>query len=239
MQRRYNIKWRPTDEKELAKAVRKFNAKRTRLLKQVPELEDFLPAKKSVKEIRSNITTRQDFKREINSIERFMRKGAEKPIVTKEGIKTTQYEKRELQIKVRQINKRRKQELKLLNPSIEKGNLHTVQELNLAPQKFNLDKMKKSDWEGFKRRIDKQSRSSYYAEKYERYKKNYMKGIENVFGPAGESILELVRQMAGEELTKAFYNDVILEIDFIYDPIDMQAKIDAIIERLNKYIPSS
>lgn len=239
MQRRYNIKWRPTDEKELAKTVRKFNAKRTRLIKQVPELEDFLPAKKSVKEIRNNITTRQDFKREINSIERFMRKGAEKPIVTKEGIKTTQYEKRELQIKVQQINKRRKQELKLLNPSIEKGNLHTVQELNLAPQKFNLDKMKKADWEGFKRRIDKQSRSSYYNEKYERYKENYMKGIENVFGIAGEPIIELVKKMTGEQLTEAFYNDVVLEINFIYDPIDMQAKIDAIIERLNKYIPSS
>lgn len=238
MQRRYNIKWRAVDEKALSQAVRKFNAKRTRLLKQVPELEEFLPAKKSVKEIRNNITTRQDFKREINSIERFMRKGAEKTIVTKEGIKTTQYEKRELQIKVQQINKRRKQELKLLNPSIEKGNLHTVQELNLAPQKFNLDRLRKADWEGFKRRIDKQSRSSYYAEKYERYKENYMKGIENVFGIAGEPILELVRKMTGEQLTEAFYNDVVLEIDFIYDPIDLQAKIDAIIERLNKYIPS-
>ena len=88
MQKRYNIKWRDTDEKALAKAVRKFNAKRTRLLKQVPELEEFLPAKLSTKELKKTIKTRRDFNNEINSIERFMQKGAEKPIVTKEGVKT-------------------------------------------------------------------------------------------------------------------------------------------------------
>ena len=89
MQKRYNIKWRDTDEKELAKMVRKFNAKRTRLLKQVPELEDFLPPKQSTKDIKNAVKTRRDFNNAMNSLDRFMRKGAEKPIVTKEGVKTT------------------------------------------------------------------------------------------------------------------------------------------------------
>lgn len=182
MQKRYNIKWRESDEKELAKAVRKFNAKRTRLLKQVPELEEFLPAKISTKEIRERVKTRRDFKNELNSIERFMRKGAEKPIVTKEGIKTTAYEKKEIEFKVRAINARRAAERKRANVSTEKGTMGTIRENNLKPKQVDINKVKKSDWEKFKESVEKQARDSYFQDKYERYKENFMKGLENAFG---------------------------------------------------------
>ena len=161
MQKRYNIRWRDTDKKELAKAVRKFNAKRTRLLKQVPELEEFLPPKASTKEIRKSVKTRRDLKNELNSLERFMRKGAEKPIVTKEGIKTTVYEKKEISIKVRAINLRRAAELKKAAPSTEKGTMGTVRENNLKPKQYDIDKIKKSDWKKFVESVEKQSKDEW------------------------------------------------------------------------------
>ena len=94
MPKQYNIKWRDSDTKKLANAVRSYNAKRTRLLKQVPELDEFLPPKASTKEIRAGVKTRRDLENEIKSLKRFLKKGAEKPIVTKEGVKTTAYEKK-------------------------------------------------------------------------------------------------------------------------------------------------
>lgn len=236
MQKRYNIKWRDTDEKALAKAVRKFNAKRTRLLKQVPELEEFLPAKLSTKELKKTIKTRRDFNNEINSIERFMQKGAEKPIVTKEGVKTTAYEKREIGIKVRAINARRAAERKKANVSTEKGTMGTIRANNLLPKQVNLDKIKKSDWRKFVESVEKQARDSYSADKYERYKENFIKGLENAFGEKGKALQALSQQIDPETLTQMYYDDPILQIDFIYDPIEMQTKIDAMTEHLEMYL---
>lgn len=238
MQKRYNIKWRESDEKELAKAVRKFNAKRTRLLKQIPDLEEFLPAKISTKEIREQIKTRRDLKNELNSIERFMRKGAEKPIVTKEGIKTTTYEKKEIEIKVRGINARRTAERKRANVSTEKGTMGTIRENNLRPKQVDINKIKKSDWEKFKESVEKQARDSYFQGKYERYKENFMKGLENAFGEKGRELQEIATQISAERLTQMYYDDPILQIDFIYDPLEMQVKIDAMKEHLTDYLES-
>ena len=238
MQKRYNIKWRESDEKELAKAVRKFNAKRTRLLRQVPELEEFLPAKISTKEIREQVKTRRDLKNELNSIERFTRKGAEKPIVTKEGIKTTAYEKKEIEIKVRAINARRAAERKRANVSTEKGTMGTIRENNLRPKQVDINKVKKSDWEMFKKSVEKQARDSYFQDKYERYKENFMKGLENAFGEKGKELQEIVEQIPAEQLTQMYYDNPILQIDFIYDPLEMDVKIEAMTEHLTGYLES-
>lgn len=238
MQKRYNIKWRDTDEKELAKAVRKFNAKRTRLLKQVPELEEFLPPKASTKEIRKSVQSRRDLKNELNSLERFMRKGAEKPIITKEGIKTTVYEKKEISIKVRAINQRRATELKKAAPSTEKGTMGTVRENNLKPKQYDIDKIKKSDWKKFVESVEKQSKDSYASDRYDRYKENFIKGLENAFGEKGSELIEIAKQIDAETLTQMYYDDPILQIDFIYDPLEMQVKIDAMEEHLTGYLES-
>ncbi len=236
MQKRYNIKWRESDEKELSKAVRKFNAKRTRLLKQVPELEEFLPPKQSVKTLRESIKTRRDFRNEINSIERFMQKGAEKPIVTAEGVKTTAYEKKELGIKIRAINARRAAERKRANVSTEKGTMGTIRANNLQPKQVNIDKIKKSDWNKFVESVEKQARDSYSQEKYERYKENFIKGLENAFGESGAELVALAEQIDPETLSQMYFDDPILQIDFIYDPLEMQVKIDAMTEHLQGYL---
>lgn len=236
MQKRYNIKWRESDEKELAKAVRKFNAKRTRLLKQVPELEEFLPPKISTKAIKESVKTRRDFINELNSIERFMRKGAEKPIITKEGVKTTAYEKKELQIKIRAINNRRMAERKKANVSTEKGTMGTIRANNLQPKQVNIDKVKKSDWNKFVESVEKQARDSYASDKYERYKENFLKGLENAFGESGNDLIELAKQIDPETLSQMYFDDPILQIDFIYDPLEMQTKIDAMTEHLQGYL---
>ena len=235
MQKRYNIKWRKSDENELANAVRKFNAKRTRLLKKNPKMEEYLLPKISTKKIRDEIKTRRDFKNVLNSVERFMRKGTEKPIITKEGVKTTAYEKKEIEIKIRAINARRTAERKRANVSTEKGTMGTIRENNLQPKRADINKIKKSDWEKFKESVEKQSRDSYFQDKYERYKENLLKGLENAFGEKGKIIQEIAKQIPAEQLTQMYYDDPILQIDFIYDPLEMDVKIEAMTEHLKEY----
>lgn len=236
MPKRYNIKWRDSDRKALANAARKFNAKRTRLLKQVPELEDFLPAKVNVQDMKESVKTRRDLNNLLKSLDRFLVKGAEKPIVTKEGVKTTQYQKRELQIKVNAINARRRAELKKAAPSTEKGTMGTVRENNLLPKNADINKVKSSDWAKYVESVEKQSKDSYSDERIERYKKNFIKGLENAFGEKGNNLKQLAMQLSGETLMEMYYNDPVLQIDFIYDPLEMQVKIEAMEEHLQNYL---
>ena len=236
MQKRNSIRWRSADEKELAKAVRKFNAKRTRIIKAMPEMEEYLPKKASTKEIRQKVQTRRELKNELKSLERFMRKGAEKPILTQEGIKTTQYEKKEVGIKVRALNIRRAAERKKANVSTEKGTMGAIRNAGLNPKKYDINKIKKSDWEKFVAGVEKMLKDSYSYEKYETYKKNFITALENAFGMAGDKLIELAKQIPAETLVQMYYDDPILQIDFIYDPIEMQAKVEAMEEHLQDYI---
>lgn len=236
MQKRSKIKWRKSDEQELAKAVRKFNAKRTRLINKFPEMEDFLPERLSVKDIKGDITTRNEFKNQIKSIERFMRKGAEKPIITETGIKTTAYEKKEVGIKVRAINVRKAHERKKADVSTEKGTMGTIRANNLLPKKYDIDKIKKSDWKKFKESVEKQNKDSYTDERYDRYKENYLKGLDNAFGARATRLKQMIEKIPPDVLVQMYYDEPILQIDFIYDPIEMEAKIEAMEENLLDYI---
>lgn len=236
MSQRYNIRWRDSDRKALANAARKFNAKRTRLLKQVPELEDFLPEKVNVQDMKKSVKTRRDLNNLLKSLDRFLVKGAEKPIVTKEGVKTTQYQKRELQIKVNAINARRRAELKKAAPSTEKGTMGTIRENNLLPKNADINKVKKSDWAKYVESVEKQSKDSYSDERIESYKKNFIKGLENAFGEKGNNLKQLAMQLSGDTLMEMYYNDPVLQIDFIYDPLEMQVKIEAMEEHLQEYL---
>ncbi len=73
----YSIRWTKSDSEDLAKAVKNFNAKIKRLETKFPKTKNSLPQKVSMKEMKDLIKTRADFKREINALKRFSKKGAE------------------------------------------------------------------------------------------------------------------------------------------------------------------
>ena len=114
----------------------------------------------------------------------------------------------------------------------------TIRENNLKPKQVDINKVKKSDWEKFKESVEKQARDSYFQDKYERYKENFMKGLENAFGEKGKELQEIAEQIPAEQLTQMYYDDPILQIDFIYDPLEMDVKIEAMTEHLTGYLES-
>lgn len=237
MAKRYRIKWRLQDRKTLARTVKNFNAKITRLEKKHPELKEFLPEKISVKDLKSNIETRQDFNRQIKSLKRFSKRGAEKPVLSNSGITTTAWEKKEVGYKVALLNRKRKAEREKANVSTEKGTMGTIENAGLNPKKYDINSIEPSSWERFKKNVEKQIKSSYFDEKKELYKQNYIKAFINVFGSGFiigfESVLQKLKDMPADELVDLYYNDPVMELDFIYDPLEYFQKFTSIQERLN------
>ena len=235
MSRQYNIKWRNKDKTRLSNTVRQFNAKITRALKKNPELAPYLPERLTVQGLRDKIQTRQDFNREIKSARRFLKPGAETPVTSATGIRTTRWEKREVGIKVGVINRRRNWELKEMNPTTEKGTMGTIRENNLQPKKYDIDKIKASDWDMFVYGVEKQIMSGYTAQKNELYKQNFIKAVETVFSSKGTEIVEMAQSIPADILVELYYNDPVLQVEFIYNPLEMQIKIDNIVEHLEPY----
>lgn len=227
-----NIKWRKEDRKKISNLVRTFNSKITRTLKAHPELAEFLPEKINVQDLTSSIKTRQDFNRVVKSNQRFMKKGAEAPVMNSQGVKTTKWEKKEVALKVAQINRARTNERKKADVSTYKGTMGTIENNNLLPKTFNFNKMKPKEWEKYIQTVNNQIQSTYYDEKMEKYKLNYLKAIENIFGDAGGEIIDIVTGIPAEKLMRMYYDDPVLQIDFVYDPLELQTIKENIIDHL-------
>lgn len=125
MSRKYKIRWQKSDNQELVKAVKNFNAKINRIEKKYPELKNALPEKVKVGELRDLINTRQDLKREIKSLKRFTDKN-NKISLNEDGtysgieiygdynIRVTKWQRKELNRRIATINTRRKKRLDAL-----------------------------------------------------------------------------------------------------------------------------
>lgn len=236
MPRQYNIKWRKQDKQKVTNTVRQFNSKITRLLKKNPALKPYLPDRINAKKLTKNIQTRSDFNREINSLGRFLKKGAETPITTDTGLRTTQWQRKEIGYKVAIINRQRTAERKRANVSTFTGTMGTIQKNNLEPKQYDFNKIKPSDWDKFVQNVEKQVKENYFSEKNELYKQNYMTAISNVFNKEDSSkLLSIIQNIPAENLIDLFYSDPVLQIDFVYDPLEASVLAAHIESHLNEY----
>lgn len=118
--RAYNIKWKKGDLIKLGRAVSNFNKK----IKEVQNEENklYLPDLRDYQDLKATITTRQELNRVINSMKRFTREGAEDLYTTEAGEVLTKWERKELSINIRTINRRLQRELNTyLEPSTPEG----------------------------------------------------------------------------------------------------------------------
>ena len=232
-----NIKWREIDQKKLSNTVRKFNAKRTRLIKIVPELEEILPKKVNVQNIKSNIKTRNDFNKSIASLERFMKKGAEKVTVTKSGVRTTKYQLDELKIQHRIINLQRKAKRKEAKVSTSKGTMGSINTRHLTPKKNNSQNIPKNMWQNYIDSVQKQIYDTYYEGKSNMYRDNYFKAVMiNLGEDFANELREITNNISNEDFYKAYYANPDLQPEFYYSMEEQEMKKTIVLNAWNDYI---
>ena len=233
MSKRYNIRWRDKDEQELQRVVNNFNSKIRRASKKNQALVDFLPKKVSVKDLKSKITTRSDFNRNLKSLKRFSEKGAEKLVEPKNKLKPTKIEKeimeaetpltnymlKERRIKTRTVNASRAKELKALNVSAKLGNMSTIEKANLKPKQLVLSKSQEA-WNKFDESLEKEIQSNFKEQGYQAYKDNYLKGLKNDVNDIEDRVFNMVKDLDAKELFDKSVSNPRLQIKFHYDPLD-------------------
>ena len=246
MSKYHKIRWRESDSQELAKAVRNFNAKIDRLKKNPQRLKtssltegmrddyliNILPEKVSVKELKQLINTRQDLKREINSLKRFSKKGSEQ-IVQVDGndynLKITKWQKAEITRRIGGINKRRQARLeKLANIELEsrgeklgytKAQIGMGKEelTALTPLRAFTKSMTQTALKWKWKVIMSESQLDYFTKTDYRTRDNFIKGLtENFQENDIKEVVDEIKKMDIESFMNKFYqND---EFEPIYSP---------------------
>ena len=188
-------------------------------------MEDVLPPKASVQDIKNNIISRGDFNREINSLKRFMEKGMENMITTKSGVRTTKYQLNELNIKKRTINQRRAKIIQEKGVSTYTGTMGSIRSRNLQPLQTDFQKVSKEMWNQIVAKIDRQYMDKYYNEQDERYKQNYLRSLqENYEGlPGYKEFYDNVENMNASDVVDMYYADPNLQIEFNYPKDEEEA----------------
>lgn len=115
----YQIKWKKQDYLQLGKAVANFNKKINRL--QAEERKAYLPDVIDYSNLKQNITTRAELNRQINSLKRFMREGAENIYTTEAGEQISKWQKQETLRSMGIARRRLNNELQTLNMPTENG----------------------------------------------------------------------------------------------------------------------
>lgn len=220
MSKYHKIRWTQTDSQELTRAVRNFNAKVNRLVKQNPQLKNILPEKVQIGQLKELINTRQDLKREINSLRRFSKRGAEEIVSVPESdynLKTTKWQKSEINRRVGIINRRRQRRLEeiqdiemtsrgeLLGYTRGQLGMGKMTEISLRPMNGFTRSMGQSDLRHKWRAILTESQSDYFTKRDYDLRDNYLKGIkENYDWESVKDIYKHIEKMDIKEFLQRF-----------------------------------
>lgn len=253
MSRRYNMRWSSEDERELKKTVRNFNDKIRRVAKKDPKNKNALPEKMTAKQIKELVVTRQEFKKLIKALKKFSEKGAEEIVTvpgSKYNTKITKWQLNEMLSMERTINKRRSKR----KAAIEKWEATSGgQELGYKIGDVGFGQADKNALEPFKafyptidnknlkmrfRHMLKEHRDSYFNEKEERLKYNYInKGLRvTYYDKEIEDIIEAIEKMPFNQFYKRFKQEG-GTMEFA-SQLPQKADLDANIEHLRStWIP--
>ena len=221
------IRWRERDTQQLAKKVKNFNAKLTRLAKKNPALKEILPDRVSMKDLRGDITNRQEYNRVIKALSAFTEKGAEEVVTGKSGVTTTKWQLQQVRKAVALENRRRKKQADVLKtaPVMIGGKVYTnVRRMAgmqaLQPLQVRLDTRSQTSWENFSKYMERQMLGGGQADE-QRYFQACVSCWSGMCSDQQVTLLKTHMQQVGiGKCLKAYYNGVDeLRPEYIYDAV--------------------
>ena len=239
MSKYHKIRWTEQDSKEIARVVKNFNSKITRLAKKNPEIANILPEKVSSKQLKEIINTRQDLHRELNSLKRFSKKGAERIVIvpdTEYDLKTTNWQKVEMNRRIGIINRRRKERLERLQDvemtsrgkslGYTRGQLGMgkATEVALQPMTAFFRTMGNTDLKKRWQSILVQSQSDYFTKRDYQVRDNYITGLKQNYNESDiKDIIDKIEHMDIKEFLNIF-NQEGGTFEFLYPNSELESE---------------
>lgn len=163
------------------------------------------------------------------------------------GVVFSAEERKALESAVNTANRKRKQmlekegKLPRLNAGKETGDdVRSLQLLGkesdfiLARKSKSMQQFKSREaFESYLENVRRVSKPEYLEERTRLYKRNHMQALENVFGDDAKDVIMKIRMMKPEDYRELIQKDEIMEVSYIYDPMQASAKLNQIRAALN------
>lgn len=235
MPKKPKINWREIDTQRINKAIKNFNAKVRRIENNKPDIVFYQPnvinaAKKAelINEIQSG--TRKEFNKKLKEIKRYSQRGAENVKTNAYNVGITNWQLKNYQNKLRQVNYQRKKEReKILNTeatdrgenlNLKRGQMADTRDVSTRPKKFNFKNIhSQKELEKMGQALTLQSEQSHFQKQHERYLENYKKAVLNSNLPIKyqQKIINSLNKIGAEKFTTIYYQEEQATIDFVYD----------------------
>lgn len=223
MSKYHRIRWTESDSQELAKAVRNFNAKVSRLNKKNPQMKSVLPEKITIGQLKEIINTRQDLKREINTLKRFSKRGAEEIVDvpgTDYNLKITKWQRTEINRRVGIINRRRKKRLdEIQETEVESRGeklgytrgqigMGKAEEVSLSPMNAFTRRMVQSDLKFKWLSVLTQSQSDYFDKRDFQLRDNFINTLKENYNVNDiKDVIKAIEEMDIKDFLNEFNKD--------------------------------
>ena len=86
----------------------------------------------------------------------------------------------------------------------------------------------KEDYNRYMKNLQRVNKRDYITERVRLYKRNYMKGLDNVFGDEAKDVKMKIRMMKPEDYMKMVQSDETLELNYYYGPEQRTGKLNKI-----------
>ena len=234
------IRYRESDLDKLNRTVENFNRK---IRRAAARGVVGLPEPVRVRDLKEEIVSRSDFNRELNALQRFSRKGAERTVILHQetGVAITKWERDELSRlqAIVETRKRRVREEMGSQPAtrlgeplgMTRGEMHSARMNALAESKLNYKAFRSpSEIRARKRTLGTRARSDYFKRADEKYRDNYVKGLETVFGKKAAPLIAHIRSMDPHDVVRKYYKDQEGTIRFLYEKAQRESHLKAIMQ---------
>lgn len=211
----YPIKWRRSDYAKLGHAVANFNREVIKAREGNKMSVNFLPALKQYGNIKNAITTRREFNRVVNSLERINKADALDLVYSKSGEEMTNWElqetRRQQKLYIRNLQKEIEdypmREGVMGNERVEeiKAKLETVREWEMQ---------KKYEYKKLMNEIQKRGTEDWEFKMQVTFKENYLKALEDYENqPFYEELIETIQGLNPADFYEVIKNNNL--IDFL------------------------
>lgn len=226
------IKWRRVDEVKVRNIVRRFNIKIASVSRLHPNLASYQPDKLNANAMIENLrkVSRQEFNRQIGRLERYLRKGAERAYMTRAGVITTEWQRREVANTLRSINARNRAIIKKYNLVPGSGRSEIARYENLRQRANNFERIQPEVFKNYVANLERQASGVDLERKNLIYKENFMQAIKNELG-VNSPLYGMVEQTEPSKLADILFSDEIFTLQFVYDPYERQQIENMMIER--------
>lgn len=186
------IKWSRKDFANLSNAIRQFNKEVQKVKNINPGVN--VPELRNYKEVKSNIYTRRELNRTINSLKKFSEVKQQEITKTKGGLELTRWEKQEINKAKNRAERRLTKEMKTLEEkaSFGTGNtrLNEVRSTLESYKRLNQKDTTPEDYRRISKSILKQGVSDYEMKKASIFQKNFIKAYSKM---GREKLVELAK----------------------------------------------